>query len=638
LRLFEKEREAMPDWKLPGQKKLYEKRQCDADAALSRIKPGDRIFIGTGCAEPQYLVSCLSKFRKNIADTEVLHLVSLKDSPVTDAKFRRMFRLNTFFIGRAAREAVGRGEADYTPIFLSEIPKIINSGRLHIDVALVQVTPPDAFGNCSLGVSVETVKAAVKKADLVIAQVNAHMPRTQGDSFVSVEDVDAVVLYDEPIVEFIADESDEVSEKIGFYVSRLVPNGATIQAGIGNIPNAVLKHLKDKRDLGVHTEMFSDGLVELYEAGVITNARKTYHPGKIIAAFCMGSRHLYDLIDDNPAFEFYPTDYVSDPRNISKNDDMVAINSALEIDLTGQVCADSIGHQFYSGIGGQADFIRGAALARNGRPIIALPSTAKGGTVSRIVSVLSRGAGVVTTRGDVHYVVTEYGIAYLHGKSVRERAVALINIAHPKFRGQLLAEAKQLHYVYQDQEIPGEGAAYPEQYTWSYPTREGEEVRFRPIRAVDEGALRRFFYDLDEEDVYYRFMGAMRTLTHEKAQPLVVMDYEEKFAIVGCVGDEADERIVAVGRWFLDRGTNLAEAAITVHPDWQQKGIGTFVLNTLVEVAREKGISGFLAEVLAQNRKMLNLLQRGGFNYQSKLEYGVHSIVIHFEPQKKEND
>jgi acyl-CoA hydrolase/GNAT superfamily N-acetyltransferase len=630
---------AVMEWKLKRIEDLYEKRRCSVDAALSRIKPGNRIFISTGCAEPQFLVQNLSRFPGNIADTEILHLISLNVSPYTDTKFRDMFRLNTFFIGRAARDAVGHGEADYSPIFLSEIPKIIKTGRLHIDVALVQVTPPDAYGNCSLGMSVETVKAAIEHASYVVAQVNPQMPRTMGDSFVGVEQLDAIVEHEEPVIEFISEEPDEVAEKIGFYVSRLVPHGATIQAGIGAIPNAVLRHLKDKRDLGVHTEMFSDGLIDLFEAGVITNAKKTFHPGKIIAAFCMGTRRLYDTIDDNPVFEFYPTDYVSDPRNISRNDDMVAINSALEIDLTGQVCADSLGHKFYSGIGGQADFIRGAALARNGRPIIALPSTAKDGEVSRIVPVLSSGAGVVTTRGDVHYVVTEYGIAYLHGKSIRARALALVNIAHPKFREGLLKEAKQLNYVYSDQELPpADGALYPEHYRWTFGTKDGREIQFRPIRAVDEDKLRRLFYKLSADDIYYRFMGAVRTLPHKQAQPLVVLDYEEKFALVGYVGDEPNEEFVAVGRWFLDRVTNLAEVAFTVTPDWQNQGVGTFMLKTLLGVAREKGISGFTAEVLSTNRKMLNVLSKGGPSVNSHLEYGVYSISMRFDELEETAD
>jgi acyl-CoA hydrolase/GNAT superfamily N-acetyltransferase len=626
------------EWKLPRLQQIYESRIMPVESAFRPIKPGKRIFISTACAEPQYLVSNLTRFPQNFADSEILHIVSLNVSPpppFADEKFRQMFRLNTFFIGRAARAAVIRGDADYTPIFLSEIPKLINSGRLHIDAALVQVTPPDTFGNCSLGMSVETVKAAIEHADYVVAQVNINMPRTLGDSFVSVELLDAIVLHDEPVYEYLQDEITDEAERIGYYVSRLVPNGATIQAGIGGIPNAVLKHLMDKRNLGVHTEMFSDGLIDLYEAGVITNTHKTFHKGKVIAAFCMGSRRLYDFIDNNPVFEFYPTDYVSDPRNISLNDNMVAINAALEVDLTGQVCADSLGHEFYSGIGGQADFIRGAALSHNGRPIIALPSTAKNGTISRIVPYLSPGAGVVTTRGDVHYVVTEWGIAYLHGKNIRERALALINIAHPKFRQWLLYEAKDLKYIYPDQELPPEGGSlYPEKLFWSYTTPDGRTASFRPIKTTDEEKVRRLFYNLREEDVYYRFMAAVKTLPHSKAQPLVVLDYEEKFAIAGYTGEDPDEEFVGVARWLLDRPTNMAEVAFEVHPDWQGEGLGSFMLGKLIEVAKEKGISGFTAEVLAVNRKMLSVFHKSGYHIHSHLDDGVYSLTFRFDEKE----
>lgn len=623
------------EWRIPRLEEIYKKRCCTIEQAFMKIKPGSRIFIGTGCAEPQFLTDNLKNFPANIADTEILHLVSLGKSPYLEKDCKDMCRLNTFFIGNSAREAVRRGDADYAPMFLSEIPKLMRTGRIRVDVAFIQVSPPDAFGNCSLGVSVEASKAAVDCAKYVVAQVNKNMPRTMGDSFLSVEQLNAIVEHDEPILEYEADPPDDVSRRIGFYVSRLVPNGSTIQAGIGGIPNAVLENLADKRDLGVHTEMFSEGLVQLYEQGVINNRKKNFHNGKIIAAFCIGKKGLFDTIDNNPVFEFYPTDYVSDPRNIAKNDNMVAINSALEIDLTGQICSDSIGHKFYSGIGGQADFVRGAALAKNGRPIIALSSTAKDGQISRIKPMLTEGAGVVTTRGDVHYVVTEYGIAYLHGKSIRERCMALINIAHPKFRTYLLEEAKKLNYIYPDQELPPEdGSMYPEFYSWTYQTPDNLEIKIRPIKPIDEEKLRRFFYGLREEDVFYRFMGAVQTLPHTKAQPLVVLDYEEKFAIAAYVGNEEEEgqeEFIGVARWFLDRASNKAEVAFTVSPHMQGRGIGTFLLQRLIDVGKEKGIKGFTAEVLAANRKMLSVFYKSGYKVKSLLDSGIYDIEFNFD-------
>jgi acyl-CoA hydrolase/GNAT superfamily N-acetyltransferase len=619
------------EWRIPHLEKEYSSRLIKLETAMSKITPGSKIFICSGVSEPQYLVSKLKDFPGNIADTEVFQLVSLNRSPHTDATFSSMFRLNTFFIGNAARKVINSGDADYTPVFISEIPSLMDNGRIPIDIAIVQVTPPDPYGNCSLGVSVESSLSAIRNAKYVIAQVNSKMPRTMGSSFVSITELDAIIPWDEPILEYIEEPPDEIAESIGFYVSRLIPNGSTIQAGIGKIPNAVLRHLKDKRDLGVHTEMFSDGLVELYESGAITGKRKNFHRGKIVTSFCLGTQNLYDTIHNNPNFEFYPTDYVSDPRNIAKNDNMCAINSALEIDLTGQVCADSIGHKFYSGIGGQADFIRGAALAKNGRPIIAIPSTAKNGTLSRIVLSLTPGAGVVTTRGDVHYLVTEYGIAYLHGKNIRDRVLALINVAHPDFREELLQQAKEVNYVYQDQILPKDSPDGMGDYDWAFKTKDEENIKFRPINHLDEDKLRRFFYGLRKTDVYFRFMGYVRTMNHKAALPLVVMDYEEKYAMIGYVGEESQEEIVAVGRWFLDRPTNRAEVAFTVSPDFQQKGIGTFVLTKLIELARKKGIRGFTAEVLAQNRKMMKLFLNSGYNVKTNLEYGVYSVEFDFD-------
>jgi acyl-CoA hydrolase/GNAT superfamily N-acetyltransferase len=622
-------------WKIPKFEEIYAKKVTTIRKAFSGIKPGDKIYIGSAVSEPQYLVKKLSEFPGNIADTEILHIVSLNVSPFTTSKFKHMFRLNTFFIGKAAREVVSTGDADYSPMFLSEIPKLIENGRIPIDVAIVQVSPPDPYGICSLGVSVDTNFIAVKKAKYVIAQVNSHMPVTHGSSFVNIDEFDAIVEYDEPLIEFKNPDPDEIAERIGFYVSRIIPNGSTIEAGIGDIPNSVLKFLKDKKHLGIHTELFSDGLIELYESGAIDNSRKTFHKDKIVASFCMGSKNLYDMIDNNPMFEFRPTDYVADPRNIAKNDNMCAINSALEIDLTGQICADSVGHKFYSGIGGQADFIRGAALAKNGRPIIAMRSTALNDTVSRIVPVLSEGSGVVTTRGDVHYVVTEWGIVYLHGKNIRDRVMALISIAHPKFRQSLLEKAKQFNYVYQDQVLAKEGTIYPENYYWEKELHSGETVKFRPIKITDEDKLRRFFYGLSQQDIYYRFMGSIKTMDHSRAQPLLIMDYDDKFASVGYIGEEPDEKIVAVGRWFLDRPTNRAEVAFTVLPDWQKKGIGRFLLNNLIDTAKEKGIRGFTAEVLARNKKMLSVFYNSDYSISSDLEYGVYSLEFDFDNKTK---
>jgi len=384
----------MIDWQ-----ERYKDKVTTADKAVSVIKPGDKIFIGSGAAEPQVLVRALVDKASSLADTKIFHIMTLGIAPYTEPKFTDQFRHNAFFIGANTRQAVAEGRADYTPIFLSEIPALFRTGRIPIDVALIQVTPPDKHGYCSYGVSVDIVKSAAESADMVIAEVNSRAPRTMGDSFIHVNDIDLMVPSDEPLLYYKAEEPSDIAYNIGKNISKLIEDGSTLQMGIGGIPDAVLKYLANRKDLGIHTEMFSDGIIELVEKGIITNRKKTIHKDKIIASFCMGSQRLYDFVDNNPLIEFHPTEYVNDPFVIAQNEKMVAINAAIEVDLTGQVCSDSLGELFYSGIGGQVDFIRGAARSKGGKPIIALPSTARNGAVSRIVPTLKPGAGVVTSRG-----------------------------------------------------------------------------------------------------------------------------------------------------------------------------------------------------------------------------------------------
>jgi len=426
-------------------------RHSEAEEALSSIRRGSRVFIGTGCGKPQMLVNTLMSMAPTLADTEIMHIITAGTAPYTEESFAHCFRHNAFFIGANTRKAIWEGRADYTPIFLSEIPMMFKTGRIHVDTALISVSPPDKYGYVSLGVSVDVTKSAAECADYVVAEVNPNMPRTLGDSFLHVSQIDAFVYNTDPLPEFHMKDPGLVAQKIGKYVSELIEDGSTIQLGYGTIPSAVMKYLKDKKDLGIHTEVFTDSLIDLIKQGVITCRKKNLHPGKIIASFCMGTKRLYRFIDKNPLFEFHPTEYVNDPFTIARNNRMVSINTALSIDLTGQVCSDSLGSLLYSGIGGQVDFIRGAARSKGGKPIIALPSSAKGGAISKIVPFLKPGGGVVTSRGDAHYVVTEYGVAYLHGKTIKERCLSLIRIAHPKFRDELLDKAKELGYVSKDQ-------------------------------------------------------------------------------------------------------------------------------------------------------------------------------------------
>ncbi|HET9910211.1 MAG TPA: acetyl-CoA hydrolase/transferase C-terminal domain-containing protein [Anaerolineales bacterium] len=431
---------------------LYNQRVTSAEVAVKQINSGMRVFLSGNCSVPQTVLAALVARAHDLQDVEIIQVLSIGGADYVSPDMAGHLRINTLFISDNVREAVNDGRADFTPAHLSEIPRLFSSGVLPIDVALIQVSPPDEHGYCSFGVEVGVTKTAAQYARIVIAEVNPQMPRTLGDSFIHVSKIHQIVPVHYPLPEVSMGEPTEVSKKIGSHVAGLIEDGSTLQMGIGAIPGGVLLHLRDKRHLGIHTELFSDGVIELYEAGVITNEKKTLHPGKMIAGFLLGTRRLYDFVDNNPVVELHPTEYVNDSYIIAQNERMVAINSAIEVDLTGQVCADSIGTRLYSGTGGQLDFIRGAARSKGGKPIIALPSitvTGSGKRFSRIVPTLKPGAGVVTTRNDVRYIVTEYGVADLYGKSLRQRARALIDIAHPEMQEELEYEASKLKYIFE---------------------------------------------------------------------------------------------------------------------------------------------------------------------------------------------
>jgi len=426
---------------------LYKSRVVTADEAVKQIQSGNRVFLSGNCSVPQTLLASLVDYAPELKDIEIVQALTIGPADYVSPEMEGHLRVNTIFVSGNNREAVHQGLADFTPVLLSEFPLLFKDGHLPLDVALVHLSPPDNYGFCSIGIEVGLTKSAADTANIIIAEVNQQMPRTLGDSFIHISKIDYIVPVDYPLTEMKMGNGNpsKVMESMASYIAELIPDGATMQMGIGAIPDAVLKHLYTKKDLGIHTELFSDGVIDLVEAGVLTNAKKSLHPGKIIAGFIIGTKRLYEWVDDNPLIELHPTEYVNDPFIIAQNDRMVALNSAIEIDLTGQVCADSIGPKIYSGVGGQLDFIYGASRSKDGVPIIALPSTAKNN--SRIVSMLKRGAGVVTTRNHVRYVVTEYGIADLYGKTIRQRANDLINIAHPQYREGLVQEAKELHYI-----------------------------------------------------------------------------------------------------------------------------------------------------------------------------------------------
>jgi len=425
----------------------YKKKLVTAEEAVVEINSHNRVYISGNAATPYVLMKALASRKDELEGVELVHVLLLGEDPLARPGMEGHFRHNSLFVGPADRKAINEGRADYIPIFLHQIPNLFYSGQMLLDVAVLHLSPPDEHGFMSYGVEVLASKAAAETAKIIIAQVNEKMPRVLGDSFIHVSRVHKIIEVSEDLPQLEKEPFSEVERKIGHFIAELIEDGSTLQLGIGGIPDAVLSALKGRQDLGIHTEMVSDGVMEAIENGIITGAKKTFHPYKVILTFILGSNKLYGFTNNNPIFEAHPVDYVNHPFNVSQNETMVAINSAIEVDITGQVCSDSIGTYIYSGFGGQVDFIRGAAHSKKGLPIIALPSTAKKGEISRIVPFLKRGAGVVTTRGDVMYVVTEYGVAYLHGKNLKERTEALINIAHPNFKDDLIKEAKDRHLI-----------------------------------------------------------------------------------------------------------------------------------------------------------------------------------------------
>jgi acyl-CoA hydrolase/ribosomal protein S18 acetylase RimI-like enzyme len=621
--------------RLNEMKRMYPAKFPSEEQIFSHIRPGSRIFISSACGEPQCLVRALIQYLekdpKAFFDAEVMHIWTLGIAPYADEKFKANFRYDSFFIGSTTRQAVNRGMADYTPIFLSEVPALFRRGMVPVDVALIQTSPPDEHGYMSLGVSVDIVKAATEKAECVIAQVNAHMPRVHGDGFIHIEDVDFIIPCDEPILEYESEADDEIVQKIGNYVARLIQDGDTIQVGYGSLPNAILANLQNKKNLGVHTELLSDGIVDLMKKKVIDNTRKTLNRGKTVAAFCMGKRETYEYIHDNPSIEFRAIDFTNNPLVIARHENMTAINSALEIDLTGQATAESLGKFFYSGIGGQADFMRGALLAQGGKTILAIQSTAENETVSRIVPFLKEGAGVTLIRGDVHYVVTEYGITYLHGKNVRERAMELTSIAHPKFKPWLIEEAKKLNFIYRDQAfIAGKAGEYPEDLEAHRTTQTGLDLLLRPVKISDEPLLKDLFYSLSEDSMYRRFISARKDMPHERLQKFVIIDYTKEMIILAVLPEEGKETIVGVGQYAIHETSHTAEVAFAVRDDYQNKGIGTTLLTYLTYLAKRQGLLGFRAEVLVENRPMMNLFEKMGFDIKKHVSEGVYELDMMF--------
>lgn len=593
-------------------KTQYPEKYLDLDGAASKIKKGSRVFLGTGCGEPQRLIRAMVE-RSDLSDIFLYQMLSgTLANYVNDASFFQRFSLKLFFISAVMRKAAFEGKIEYMPTYLSQIPELFNSYIIGLDVALIQVCPPDEFGYCSLGISVDVTKAALQSAGMVIAQVNPNMPRTFGDTFVHVDELDYLVWHAEPLIEYRPEIRDEnVAQRIGHYISQLVPDGATLQIGFGSLPYAILKYIEDKKDLGLHTQLITDALVPLFENKVFNNRKKSHLPGRAVASMCMGTEKVYQYVHNNPRFYFRSSDYVSNPTVIALNDNMISISSALEVDLTGQVCTDSLGFMFYSGIGDQVDFLRGSAMSKGGFSIIALPSTAKKGTLSRIVPHLSLGAGVATTRGDIHYVVTEFGIAKLHGKGIYQRVMELAQIAHPDFRTDLIEVAKQRHYIFHDQLPPSfDDLLFLENYKRTLELKNGHNIWIRPLLPSDEFAYRHFFYSLKDETIYRRFFFPMELFTHEVAQNhWASLDYRKNMTLIGLVQKGGHQEIIAMGSYAEAEGKS-AEVAFVVREDYQGMGIASHFLEDLEKIAVQNGYKRFGASVLKGNSAMIHIFRK----------------------------
>ncbi len=612
---------------------IYAKKVVSPDRAVSHIRNGQTIFVGSAAGEPTRLTEVLAEHASKFWDIEVIHLTAAQEeSPLARPELVRHFRYNTFYIGRGLSAAVAAGNADYTPMNISELPKAMADHIVQIDVALIQVSPPDSFGLCSLGVSVDATKAALEFADLVIAQVNEYMPVTIGDTLVPTDQIDYLVEGSAPLITIEPTEIDPISLTIGRHVATLIGDGMCLHFDRGSISAATMRYLDTKRDLGIHTEMLTDDILRLIRSRAVTNMCKQVNRGKTVATMVAGSRDLYRAVDKNPYFELLPIDQVNDPFIICQNHNMVSLHAIQEIELTGLVRADTQEISAIRSLPSSMDFIDGASRSSGGFNIVALPSTTFDGKQSRIVA-LSLGGGVAFNRSKIDYVVTEYGVVNLYGLSIRERAIALISIAHPKFRRQLLEEAIRLNYVNAGQPLaPEHGCVYPHHYEMSHTFKDGVEVFFRPVQPPDARRLQRMFYRLSDESIRLRYHGSIKTMSNEMAQELAAVDYSKDMAIIGLVGPRLNPRIIAEGRIMYNPANNMGEFDIVVDDAFRGLGVGTFLANHLNKIAYSRGLSGVYAEVISQNAATMALLSRAWPTARKTFDSDSVTFTVRFPP------
>ncbi|CAB1065590.1 Acetyl-CoA hydrolase [Olavius sp. associated proteobacterium Delta 1] len=616
--------------------KYVENRRSARDA-LNLIKPGQRVFIGSSCGEPQHLVRELSEMSNYLKDIEINRLMTLETAPLTliaDKTKDQSLNIRSFYLGSAKSKGIARNKRFITPINMSAIPRLFKSRLLPIHVALIQVSPPDDFGWMSLGVSVDITLAAAQSADLVIAQVNSHMPRVLGRSFIQVNDVDYFVEYDEPILTIGENPAMEAANDIGRLIARrLIDDGSTIAIGLGTTSEAIMLALSEKNDLGIHTLYMTDDILRLFSKGVITNRKKGFNDGKMVAQAAIGSEDLYEFLNDNPAVEFHPSDYVCDPAIIARHNKMIAMSVAMAIDLTGQVAADAMPQTHFSGITGISDFMRGAVQSPGGKSILMLPATAMQGRKSRIVPMLEDTA-VAAPRGDVHHVVTEFGAVNLFGKSLQERAVAMISIAHPEFRDELFYEAQKMGLISAERSLKESiHGVYPIHLEETLEIK-GEQVTVRPAKPVDERRIQEHFYNLDKDDVTARFFHEKTSFVKEEVEGVSQIDYVKDLTVVAIVGEFGFGRVVGIGEYLIDPATNIAEIAFSISKDYQKKGLGKILLKKLAAAARANDISGLVAYTSPHNQGMIKLFKQLPYNVNTFFDGDMLTLKCKFnEPE-----
>jgi acyl-CoA hydrolase/GNAT superfamily N-acetyltransferase len=611
----------------------YVEMKHSAQEAMKLIKPGQRVFIGSSGGEPQHLVRVLCEATEILKDLEIVRLLALETAPLTliAAKSKdQALNIRSIYLGSAKPKGIARNKRFITPLNLSAVPRLFKSRLLPIHVALIQVSPPDDFGWMSLGVSVDITLSAALSADLVIAQVNAKMPRVLGRSFIHVDDVDVITEYDEALITIGQPPGSASANTIAQQIARLVDNGSTIQIGLGTTPQAVLLALSDKNDLGIHTQYLTDDIMHLVSKGVITNRKKGFNEGKLVASTAIGSQMLYEFLHDNPGIEFHPSDYVNDPSLISRHHKMVSMNVAMTMDLAGQVAADALPINHFSGVTGMLDFVRGSAQAENGKSIIMLTSSSRDEEKSHIVPMISNTA-VVVPRGDVYYVVTEYGAVNLFGKSLQERAMAMISIAHPKFRDELFYEAKKMGLLSTDRTLT-------EAIHGIYPVKleetkeiNGKAVVFRPAKPVDERRIQEHFYNLDKSDIVARFFHAKTSFMRDEIEGVSQIDYIKNLTLVAVVGEFGFGRVVGIAEYLLDPANNMAEIAFSVSKEFQNQGLGKILMKKLCLAARENDIAGLYAYTSPQNEGMIKLFNTVAYKVITRFEDQMLVLSCRFD-------